>query len=334
MTSGPRLLWIAFPDWLTPTVAPGLPIRWYGLMYVVAFLSTFFLVRYEADRTRLTDDKEDVARFFTWVIMGALLGGRLLYVFAFGETAFYLRNPWLIVWPFSNGRFTGIQGMSYHGGLAGVVLGAIGFSLVHKVRFADWADALAVSAPLGYTFGRIGNFINGELPGRVTSVPWGVVFPNAQRYPRGEPWVERVLYETAVPVEAGELMVNLPRHPSQLYEALLEGVLLWVILWFVVRPRRMFPGSGASIYVIGYGLSRFVAEYFRATDETVGYIWTAGRAEPLPQLTTSALHLTAAQIISLGMVAVGLIAFVTFRLVAPDEATVETFERDPGNQTE
>jgi phosphatidylglycerol:prolipoprotein diacylglycerol transferase len=305
-------------------------------MYLVAFLLTFLLFRREAERSGLTNDRDLVARFFTWIIVGALLGGRLLYVFAFDDALSYLRQPWLIVWPFSDGQFTGIRGMSYHGGLLGVVAGLAGFSLVHRVPVGDWADALAVSAPLGYTFGRLGNFINGELPGRVTTAAWGVIFPNVQRYPRGEPWVEHVLEETSAPVAAGAFMVNLPRHPSQLYEALLEGLLLWAILWFVIRPRRMFRGSATGIYIAGYGFARFVAEYFRATDETVGFVLAAGSAEALPQLTTSVLHLTLAQIISLGMIALGIAAFFVFRAIAPPEPTVETFgPPDPSDaQTE
>lgn len=325
----PGLAWLAFPSWLRPTVAPGLPIRWYGLMYLVAFLITWLLFRIAAREQQLTDDREQISRFFTWIVVGALLGGRLMFAFAFDDAALYLREPWRLVWPFENGRFTGIQGMSFHGGLVGAAAAIAGFCLSQKARFADWADVLAVSTPLGYTFGRIGNFINGELEGRVTTVPWGVVFETVPRYPRGEPWVEQVLEVTGVPVEAGALMVNLPRHPSQLYEALLEGLVLWLLLWFVIRPRRMFPGSATGTYIAGYGLARFMAEYFRATDETVGYLFSPGSTPVLPQITASAFHLTAGQIISLAMVASGVITFFVFRRIAPDEPTVETFDSGP-----
>ncbi|MFW5683209.1 MAG: prolipoprotein diacylglyceryl transferase [Spirochaetota bacterium] len=320
------LAYLRYPEWLTPQIAEGLPIRWYGAMYLLAFATAFLLFRHEAKRSGLTQDHDEIATFFYWVILGALLGGRLFYVFVFGDTPTYLRAPWRIVWPFSEGRFTGIQGMSYHGGLLGAVAGVLLFARVRRVSILDWGDTLAVAAPLGYTFGRLGNFINGELTGRVTTVSWGMIFPQVPRFTIDETWVQDVVDQTGLPVEPGAFMVNLPRHPSQLYEAFLEGIVLWVILWFVFRPRKPFPGALIALYVTGYGLARFLAEYFRATDETVGYVLALGTQPQLPQFTTSVLHLTAGQVISLSMFGAGLVLFAILRLVAPAEGVVETFD--------
>lgn len=319
--------YITYPAWLSPQIADGLPIRWYGVMYLFAFVTTFVLFRYEAKRSRLTHDPDEIATFFYWVILGALLGGRLFYVFVFGDTALYLEKPWLIVWPFNAGRFTGIQGMSYHGGLIGAVLAVVLFARAHRVSLLDWGDTLAVATPLGYTFGRIGNFINGELTGRVTTVSWGMVFPQAPRYPLDDPWVPGIIEETGLPVPEAVFMINLPRHPSQLYEALLEGIVLWAILWLVFRPRRPFPGACIALYIVGYALARFLAEYFRATDEVVGFVVTLGERVAAPQFMSSLGHLTVGQMISLGMLVAGLTLFFLFRIIAPAESVVETFDQ-------
>ncbi len=314
-----------YPQWLSPQVAPGIPIRWYGVMYLAAFMTTIGLFRHEARRTTLTRDGDQIASFFYWIILGALLGARVFYVFVYGDAAYFLEHPWLIFWPFRDGRFVGIQGMSYYGGLIGTVSAILVFALIHKVNLLDWGDTLAVAAPLGYTFGRIGNFINGELTGRVTTISWGMIFPQVQRFPVGEPWVTEVMGETGLTSPGAALMVNLPRHPSQLYEALLEGIVLWLILWFVFRPRRPFPGACIALYVSGYGIARFLAEYFRGFHEGVGYAVTLGTEPALPFFTTSVLHLTHGQLVSLGMVGAGVLLYVTFRIFAPEDPVVETF---------
>lgn len=314
-----------YPKWLSPQIAPGIPIRWYGIMYLLAFATTFLLFRYEARRSGLSRDGDLIASFFYWAILGALLGARLFYVLVVDDAAGYIERPWLIVWPFRDGSFVGIQGMSYHGGLLGVIAGISTFSLVRKVDLLAWGDTLAVAAPLGYTFGRIGNFINGELAGRVTTVSWGVVFPQVRRYPLETGWVAEIVEAKAMNPAETILMVNLPRHPSQLYEALLEGVVLWLLLWFAFRPKRPFPGVCMALYVSGYGMARFLAEYFRATDEAVGYAVTLGDRPPLPQFTTSVLHLTPEQLVSLAMVAAGVLLLALFRITRPHEPVVETF---------
>src|SRR5690606_23456479 len=139
------------------------------------------------------------------------------------------------------------------GGLIGAVAAIVIYCRVKKIDLLDWGDMLVQGIPLGYTFGRIGNFINGELYGRVTPGPFGVVFPNARRIPANEPWVPEFAEKAGFEIPDGQLLLNLPRHPSQLYEAFLEGIVLWIIMWFIVRPNRPFKGFSVAIYIIGYG---------------------------------------------------------------------------------
>ena len=317
---------ISFPSWISPTVIPGLPIRWYGIMYLVAFGVTFVLFQHEMRRRGQVVDRNQVADFFFWTILGLLLGGRLLYVLAVDSSGEYLSRPWMVVWPFENGRFTGIQGMSYHGGLVGAAIAAVIYTRVRKLDTLDWGDTLAVSAPLGYMFGRFGNFINGELTGRVTTVPWGVLFPTARRYPAADPWVPGFAEAVGVPIYDPAQLVNLPRHPSQLYEALLEGVVLWLVLWFVFRKRRPFKGALVALYVAAYGIARLMAGYFRETNEAKGFVISLGESSMAPALVSHGLELSGGQVISLGMVAVGIALLVLFRLLHRPPLTVETFD--------
>jgi phosphatidylglycerol:prolipoprotein diacylglycerol transferase len=129
---------------------------------------------------------------------------------------------------------------------------------------------IAVSIPLGFTFGRIGNFINGELWGKVSTAPWAMVFPHAEVFSTRLSWVRTIAEKTGCSLDSA--MVNLPRHPSQLYEALFEGIVLWAILWFLFRPQRWFKGCAMGSYIIGYGFIRFIIEYFREPDADIGYV--------------------------------------------------------------
>lgn len=320
------IAYLEFPTWLSPQIAPGVPLRWYGVMYLVAFGVTFLLFRYEARRSGLSTDRDQIAGFFTWAILGALLGGRLFFVLFYGDRTMYLSRPWLIVWPFQEGEFTGIQGMSYHGGLLGAVAAVAAFTRREGLSLLDWGDTLAVSAPLGYAAGRLGNFINGELVGRATTVRWGVLFPQARRYPAAESWAAELARNAGVEMLPEAVMVNLPRHPSQLYEAALEGIALWAILWLVFRRDRPYPGAPIGLYVAGYGVARFMAEYFRATNEAAGFALMLGPATAAaPHLTASAIHFTEGQVISLAMIAAGVALLVVFRLVAPPAVRVDTF---------
>ena len=170
---------------------------------------------------------------------------------------------------------------------------------------------MVTGASLGYTFGRLGNFINGELYGRVTRVGWGMLFPLAERFSASEAWVRE--FSTDIGLEiAGAEAVNLPRHPSQLYEAFFEGLVLWFFLWFVLRRRRSFKGQLLASYVIGYGLVRFFIEYVRQPDLELGFPIQLVALEN-PQIQFSFFNFTMGQILNVLMIAVGILCLLLFR---------------------
>lgn len=263
------LAYIPFPSWIKPEIIPGLPFRWYALMYLVAFAIAWLLFRYQSRSSSLEITEETLSSYFFWGILGLLLGARIFSAFIYDTSGYYWQRPWAIFWPFRNGRFVGLQGMSYHGGVVGAVTATLIYCRVKKISWLTMADLLAAAIPLGYTFGRLGNFINGELWGRVTAAPIGMVFPRAPQFPLAWDWVRRIADE--VGLAAAEGLVNLPRHPSQLYEALFEGIVLWLFLWFVVRKRSRHPGTVFGSYLIGYGVVRFFIEYFREPDADIGF---------------------------------------------------------------
>ena len=164
--------------------------------------------------------------------------------------------------------------------------------------------------PIGYTFGRLGNFINGELFGRVTTSPIGMIFPLAEPFSSYEPWVRDVADKVGIEYQMGQL-INLPRHPSQLYEALFEGIILFLILWFIVRPwkiRKNLPhGTVFSFYLMGYGIFRFFIEYCRQPDASIGYVISLGRGSRNIALFESFLNISEGQVFCLLMVAAGAI---------------------------
>jgi len=270
---------LEYPAWIRPEIVPGLPFRWYGLMYGVAFFVTLTLVKGQVRREGLAGGEAQAEGLFGWVLVGLLVGGRLAatLVYADDRRTFWTQ-PWRIFWPFDPaGKFTGFAGMSYHGGLAGAFVGAVLWSRRTGQDLWTWGDRLAAAFPLGYTFGRLGNFLNGELWGRPSDVPWAMVFPAD---PSG-----------------------LARHPSQLYEAAGEGLLLWLVLWFLVRPRSPFPGFVFGAYLVGYGLIRFGIEFFREPDAWIGLLgW----------------GLSLGQWLCLGMAAVGAVVLVGRARFSPD----------------
>ena len=234
------IYWNNLPEHISPVLLSigHFQLRYYGLMYLVAFTITYLLVLSRIKNENFAFKKEVIDNYFIWAILSVLIGGRLGYAL-FYNLSYYLKHPLEIILPFDidNGlQYTGLYGMSYHGALIGVVLASVGFCLKYKLNFWSFVDLLAPVVPLGYTFGRLGNFINGELYGRVTTVPWGMYFPL-------------------------DLSHQL-RHPSQLYEALFEGLFLFVILWSL-RKKVTVPGVLFSFYLIGYGAIRFVLEFFR-----------------------------------------------------------------------
>lgn len=229
-----------------------LHLRWYGLMYIFGFGLGWLLGRYRASRPGSGWQGTDVDDMLTCAMLGVILGGRLGYVL-FYDLSSYLAEPMEIlrIW---NG------GMSFHGGLLGVLAAFWYFSRRTGRSFLQIADFVAPLVPQALFFGRIGNFINGELWGKVTDLPWGVVFPHAGPS---------------------------PRHPSQLYEAGLEGLLLFVILWhYSSRPRAV--GRVSGLFACGYAIFRSLVEFVRLPDSQLGYLafgWlTMGQLLCLPLL--------------------------------------------------
>jgi phosphatidylglycerol:prolipoprotein diacylglycerol transferase len=182
------------------------------------------------------------------------------------------------------------------------------YAIVKKYQVREIADMFGASIPLGYTFGRLGNFANGELWGRVTSSPIGMVFPNAPSFSASLPWVQEVAEKAGIPIPGPDALINLPRYPSQLFEALFEGVVLWAIIW-LVRNRKPFKGLLAALYIGGYGLIRFVIEYFREPDADLGYRIQFGQQVGLADIAH--LHplgsLSTGQILCLGLVLLAIV---------------------------
>ncbi|MBT3559252.1 MAG: prolipoprotein diacylglyceryl transferase [Rhodospirillales bacterium] len=214
-------------------------IRWYSLAYMAGLILGWLLMRKLAMRTGGVVTRDHTDDFLTWATVGVILGGRLGYVL-FYKFGFYLENPASIfaVWQ---------GGMSFHGGFTGVVVATILFTRKHKIPLLLFADLLACAAPIGLFFGRIANFINGELFGRASDAPWAVIFPNGGPY---------------------------PRHPSQLYEAALEGLVLFVILMMLTRLPRVTsrPGILTGVFMAGYGIARAIVEMFRQPDAHIGLL--------------------------------------------------------------
>lgn len=239
-----------------------LAIRWYGLMYLLGFSAAWGLGRYRARRAGSGWSVVQVDDLIFYGALGVILGGRVGYTLFYGFDNL-LADPLslLRIWE---------GGMSFHGGLLGVAVAALWFSHRHGHGFFGVADFVVPLAPIGLGAGRLGNFANGELWGRVSDVPWAMVFAH------GGP---------------------LPRHPSQLYEALLEGLLLFAVLWwFSSRPRPVMAVSG--VFLLGYGLLRSFVELFREPDAHLGYLagdWlTMGMLLSLPMAAAGAVLLIAA----------------------------------------
>ena len=257
-------------------------LRWYALAYIAGLLIAWGLMRKVLSTPRLWQDApltaEQLERLMTWVILGVILGGRLGYVL-FYQPQFYFEHPGMIlrVWE---------GGMSFHGGFLGVVVAAMLFCWREKIAMLRLGDLFGKAAPPGMFLGRLANFVNAELWGRPTDLPWGVIFPG----------------EAAQ--TCGQLAGLCARHPSQLYEALLEGLVLGgLVLWGVWRRGWLrFPGRTMGVFVAGYGLSRFVIEFVRQPDQQfvtqgnpLGLAWQVG-----------GWGLTQGQALSLPMMALGL----------------------------
>ena len=302
------LLAIPFPSWLKPEIIPGLPFRWYGLMYVVAFGVAFLLYRRQVRERNFPMTEDELSGLFFWGILALILGARIFSSLVYDSGSVYSRRPWLIFWPFRNGQFTGFQGMSYHGGVIGGILAIVIYSKAKKFDYREIGDMFSASIPLGYTFGRLGNFINGELYGRITASPLGMVFPAGGISPADRNFA--VIREGAEQMGIAAItgaggVLNYPRHPSQLYEMFFEGIVLWAFIWFF-RNRKPFKGFLLTLYLSGYGLVRFFIEYFREPDADLGYPIKLAKTSLPPALSHPALDFSTGQILCFIMILVGL----------------------------
>lgn len=322
MTFAP--LYINFPKWIHPEIFPGVPVlgllRWYGLMYIFAFATAYLVLKRERkegllDTTEQKATEDDIFSFITFGIIFLLLGARIFSTLVYDTSGLYWKKPWLIFWPFDTEtkQFTGLAGMSYHGGFIGGLIGMIVWCVTHKRPVWKWIDAMVVAIPLGYTFGRLGNFMNGELYGRITTVPWGMVFPRAERFSYSIDWVQDFAAACGMTVAEGTKLVNLPRHPSQLYEALFEGLLLWTVLW-TLRKHKPFDGFLAGCYTIGYGLVRFIIEYFREPDADLGYRISRDGSDAI-YINTSLLNISTGQILCFLMILGGIGIITTLAIL-------------------
>ncbi|MCI5221148.1 MAG: prolipoprotein diacylglyceryl transferase [Candidatus Electrothrix sp. AR4] len=248
-----------------------LQVRWYGLMYIFGFVACYLLVSYQAKRFQWDRLLQHLDNLNVAIVAGVILGGRLGYVL-FYNLPYFLQHPLEIF-------ATWQGGMSFHGGAIGVLVALILYSRRHDLDSWKVVDMYTVTAPVGLGLGRVGNFINGELYGRTTDLPWGVVFPG------GGP---------------------LPRHPSQLYEALLEGAVLFIILWSLKekpwrisqdgKPQAHWPhGSMTALFMILYGTFRFLIEFVRQPDAHLG---------------TVLLSMTMGQVLSVILAGVGIVLWL------------------------
>ena len=312
-------LYINYPSWIYPEIFPNIPIlgllRWYGLMYVFAFGTAFLILKKVMKEGMLNTDsftaaEDDIFSFIATGIVFLLIGARVFSAFVYDTSGIYKCMPWLIFWPFdSRGHFTGLAGMSYHGGFIGGLVGMIVWCLRRKQPVFKWIDAMVTAIPLGYTFGRIGNFLNGELFGRITTVPWGIVFPNAERFSLSLEWVRAFAEKAGLFVTNNAALVNLPRHPSQLYEAFFEGIVLWIIIWSIHR-RKKWDGLLSGVYMAGYGFFRFIIEYFREPDAELGYRIAKDSAAPI-YTNTSLLNFSTGQVLCFIMIVGGIVMAAT-----------------------
>ena len=227
-------------------------LYWYGFMYALSFIIIDYLVVTASKNKKIILSKNQAEKFTIVILIFAILGGRIGYIL-FYDFNYYSSNIIKVFYLLEGG-------MSFHGGLIGVAVGAFYLANQNALKFFEIADIVCLYAPIGLFFGRVGNFINSELYGIKTSGSWGIVFPVIDSY---------------------------PRHPSMLYEALLEGVILFIIL-FIINQKKVFAGIISGYFLLFYGIFRFFVEFVRLPDAHIGYIYydwvTMGQLLTIPML--------------------------------------------------
>ncbi len=220
----------------------GFKIHWYAIMYILALITGYYAGVKFGEKFGFS--KKTIDEYFVWAEIGIIIGARVGYfVFYVPENSYYLLHPWEMFNPFSNGRFVGIAGMSYHGAVIGFIVATLLFWKIKKIDLWKLVDVVALAAPIGYIFGRIGNFLNERILGRVTDMPWGVYID-------------------------GHL-----RHPIGIYEAFFEGFLSFVIIYLFYKKFYRCKGELISLYLITYGFFRSVCEIWRRPDPQLGFIF-------------------------------------------------------------
>ncbi len=236
-----------------------LAVRWYGMMYLLGFIGGYFVMNHICKKRQLPLDSDTISDLLFYGVLGVVLGGRFGYTLIYNFN-YYIRHPLEIFYVWEGG-------MSFHGGTIGVVIALFIFGWRKKLPFLLIADVVVAAVPVGLGLGRIGNFINGELWGRVTDVPWGIIFPGAGPS---------------------------PRHPSQLYEAALEGLVLFFIIYFL-HSLHVKRGVPAFSFLVCYGIFRFFVEFFRQPDVQLGFLWGGA---------------TMGQLLSIPMIVIGIAALI------------------------
>ncbi len=248
-----------------------LAVHWYGIMYLLGFAGAWFLGNRRREQGRLPVSYDAFSDLAFYVMLGVILGGRIWYMLSYVSTDWIVHDPLALIRVWDGG-------MSFHGGLLGVLIAGWLWSRRHEVHFFDTVDFVAPLVPIGLGFGRLGNFINGELWGKVTDGPWGVIFPGALES------LNKTRDELYQMYLAGQLNHE-ARHPSQLYEFALEGVVMFAVLWIYSRkPRPRYAVSG--LFALLYGVFRFAVEFVRMPDAQLGYLawgWlTMGQIQSTP----------------------------------------------------
>lgn len=219
-------------------------VHWYGIMYALALLSAIFIAKWFIKKDKLPISNDLFDSYIWWAEIGVILGARIGYIIFYDTNPiYYLTHPWQIFNPYINGVYVGISGMSYHGAFFGFIIASYLFCRKNKISFWFVTDIAVLGVSAAYVFGRIGNFFNQELIGRTTDVPWAI-------------YVDGIL-----------------RHPSQIYEAILEGLIVFAILVYL-RKRKTFDGQLALMYGILYSIARIIAEFFREPDYQLGFLYS------------------------------------------------------------